>query len=66
VQEGKRKLVREFRRGDVVLMMLLARKETRWHFGSTRKRKKSGSGRGNETRRCWWSMKLERRSGGGG
>jgi hypothetical protein len=30
------------------------------------RRKKSGSGRGSEMRRCWWSTKLERRSGGGG
>jgi hypothetical protein len=29
-------LVREFRRGDVVLMVFLARKEKRWNFGSTR------------------------------
>jgi hypothetical protein len=28
-------LVRELRRGDVVLMVLLARKEKRWNFGST-------------------------------
>jgi hypothetical protein len=32
----QRKLVRELRRGDVVLMMLLARKEKGWNFGSTR------------------------------
>jgi hypothetical protein len=36
VQEGKGKLVRELRRGDVVLMVLLARKEKRWNFGSIR------------------------------
>jgi hypothetical protein len=30
------------------------------------RRKKSGSGRGNEMGRCWWSMKLERRSDGDG
>jgi hypothetical protein len=36
VQEGKGKLVRELRRGDVVLMVLLVRKEKRWNFGSTR------------------------------
>jgi hypothetical protein len=29
-------LVRELRRGDVVLMVLLARKEKRWNFSSTR------------------------------
>jgi hypothetical protein len=29
-------LVRELRREDVVLMVLLARKEKRWNFGSTR------------------------------
>jgi hypothetical protein len=29
-------LVRELRRGDVVLMVLLARNEKRWNFGSTR------------------------------
>jgi hypothetical protein len=32
----RRKLVRELWRGDVVLMVLLARKEKRWNFGSTR------------------------------
>jgi hypothetical protein len=32
----RRKLVRELRRGDVVLMVLLARKEKGWNFGSTR------------------------------
>jgi hypothetical protein len=36
VQEGKGKSVRELRRGDVVLMVLLARKEKGWNFGSTR------------------------------
>jgi hypothetical protein len=29
-------LVRELRHGDVVLMVLLARNEKRWNFGSTR------------------------------
>jgi hypothetical protein len=29
-------LVRELRRGDVVLMVLLAREEKGWNFGSTR------------------------------
>jgi hypothetical protein len=29
-------LVREIRHGDVVLMVLLARKEKGWNFGSTR------------------------------
>jgi hypothetical protein len=82
----RRKLVRELQHGDVVLMVLLTRKEKGWNFGSTKirtaveseiagacfglrvreRRKKSGSGRGNETRRCWWSMKLKRRSGGDG
>jgi hypothetical protein len=68
VQEGEGKLVRELRRGDVVLMVLLAMKLKRWNFGSTRNRmaaeseihrhgvrgrtKKSRSGRGNERRRC--------------
>jgi hypothetical protein len=32
----QRKLFRELRRGDVVLMVLLARKEKGWNFGSTR------------------------------
>jgi hypothetical protein len=32
----RRKLVRELRRGDVVLMVLFARKEKGWNFGSTR------------------------------
>jgi hypothetical protein len=36
VQEGEGKLVRELWRGDVVLMVLLARKEKRWNFSSTR------------------------------
>jgi hypothetical protein len=31
-------LVRELWRGDVVLMVLLARKEKGWNFGSTRVR----------------------------
>jgi hypothetical protein len=30
------------------------------------RRKKSGPGRCSEMQRCWWSTKLERRSGGGG
>jgi hypothetical protein len=80
----QRKLVKELRRGDVMLMVLLAKEEKGWNFGSTRNRaprrvrsptqcsglrvrgwrNKSGSGRDNETRRCWWSTKLERRSGG--
>jgi hypothetical protein len=29
-------LVRELRRGDVVLMVLLAKEEKGWNFGSTR------------------------------
>jgi hypothetical protein len=34
---GRRsKLVRELLRGDVVLMVLFARQEKRWNFGSTR------------------------------
>jgi hypothetical protein len=32
----RRKLVREFRHGDVALMVLLVRKEKGWNFGSTR------------------------------
>jgi hypothetical protein len=32
----RRKLVRELRRGDVVLMVLLAKEEKRWNFSSTR------------------------------
>jgi hypothetical protein len=38
VQEGKGELVRELRRGDMVLMMLLAREEKGWNFSSTRNR----------------------------
>jgi hypothetical protein len=38
VQEGKGILVRELCRGDVVLMVLLARKKKGWNFGSTRNR----------------------------
>jgi hypothetical protein len=36
VQKGKGKLVRELQRGDVVLMVLLAKEEKGWNFGSTR------------------------------
>jgi hypothetical protein len=36
VQEGEGKLVRKLRRGDVVLMVLLAKEEKGWNFGSTR------------------------------
>jgi hypothetical protein len=36
VQEGEGKLVREFRHGDEVLMVLLAKEEKGWNFGSTR------------------------------
>jgi hypothetical protein len=32
----RRKLVRELRHGDVVLLVLLARKKMGWNFGSTR------------------------------
>jgi hypothetical protein len=32
----RRKLVRELRRGDMVLMVLLAKEEKGWNFGSTR------------------------------
>jgi hypothetical protein len=32
----RRKLVRELRRGDVVLLVLVARKKKGWNFGSTR------------------------------
>jgi hypothetical protein len=35
VQEGEGKSVRELRRGDVVLMVLLAKEEKGWNFGST-------------------------------
>jgi hypothetical protein len=38
VQEGEGKLVRELQHGDVVLMVLLVRKEKGWNFGSTRNR----------------------------
>jgi hypothetical protein len=38
VQEGEGKLVRELRRGDVVLMVLWARKKKGWNFSSTRNR----------------------------
>jgi hypothetical protein len=43
VQEGEGELVRELQRGDVVLMVLLARKEKGWNFGSTRNRTAAGS-----------------------
>jgi hypothetical protein len=36
-------LVRELRRGDVVLMVLLARQEKGWNFGLTRNRTAAGS-----------------------
>jgi hypothetical protein len=36
-------LVRELWHGDVVLMVLLAREEKRWNFGSTRNRTAAGS-----------------------
>jgi hypothetical protein len=43
VQEGEGELVRELRRGDVVPMVLLPRKEKGWNFGSTRNRMVMGS-----------------------
>jgi hypothetical protein len=43
VQEGEGELVRELQRGDVVLMVLLAREEKGWNFGSTRNRTAAGS-----------------------
>jgi hypothetical protein len=43
VQEGEREMVRELQRGDVVLMVLLAREEKGWNFGSTRNRMAAGS-----------------------
>jgi hypothetical protein len=43
VQEGEGELVRELRHGDVVLMVLLVRKEKEWNFGSTRNRTAAGS-----------------------
>jgi hypothetical protein len=36
-------LNRELRRGDVVLMVLLAREEKGWNFGSSRNRTATGS-----------------------
>jgi hypothetical protein len=36
VQKGEGKSVRELQRGDVVLMVLLAKEEKGWNFGSTR------------------------------
>jgi hypothetical protein len=36
-------MVRELRRGDVVLMVHLAREEKGWNFGSTRNRTAAGS-----------------------
>jgi hypothetical protein len=39
----KGKLVRELRRRDVVLMVLLAREEKGWNFGLTRNRMAAGS-----------------------
>jgi hypothetical protein len=44
VQEGEGELVRELRRGDVVLMVLLAKEEKGWNFGSTRIRTAAESG----------------------
>jgi hypothetical protein len=35
VQEGEGELVRELQYGDMVLMVLLAREEKGWNFGST-------------------------------
>jgi hypothetical protein len=43
VQEGEGEVVRELRRGDVVLMVLLAREEKGWNLGSTRDRTAAGS-----------------------
>jgi hypothetical protein len=43
VQEGEGELVRELRRGDVVLMVLLEKEEKGWNFGSTRNRMTAGS-----------------------
>jgi hypothetical protein len=43
VQEGEGELVRELRRGDVVLMVFLTREEKGWNFGSTRNRTAEGS-----------------------
>jgi hypothetical protein len=43
VQEGEGESVRELRRGDVMLMLLLAREEKGWNFGSTRNRTAAGS-----------------------
>jgi hypothetical protein len=43
VQEGEGELVRELPRGDVVLMVLLAREEKGWNFGLTRNRTAAGS-----------------------
>jgi hypothetical protein len=43
VQEGEGEMVRELRRGDVVLMVFLAREEKGWNFGSTKNRTAAGS-----------------------
>jgi hypothetical protein len=43
VQEGEGELVRELRPGDVVLMVLLAREEKGWNFGSSKNRTAAGS-----------------------
>jgi hypothetical protein len=43
VQEGEGELVRKLRRGDVVLMVLLAREKKQWNFGSTRNKTAAGS-----------------------
>jgi hypothetical protein len=43
VQKAEGELVRELWHGDVVLMMLLAREEKGWNFGSTRNRTAAGS-----------------------
>jgi hypothetical protein len=43
VKEGEGELVRKLQCGDVVLMVLLAREEKGWNFGSTRYRTAAGS-----------------------
>jgi hypothetical protein len=43
VHEGEGELVRKLRHGDVVLMVLLAREENGWNFGSTRNKTAAGS-----------------------
>jgi hypothetical protein len=56
VQEGEGELVRELRRGEVVLIVLLAREEKGWNFGSTRNRTAAG---GEITGAAFWAARTQ-------